>query len=40
MVEWLLKKGAKANLPEDEPWSLPSAWAKRRGHCEIVEVLR
>lgn len=39
MVEWLLKKGANPNLPE-ERWALPSAWAKRRGHHEIVEVLR
>ncbi len=36
MVEWLLNKGAKPNLPEDEPWALPSEWAKRRGHQEIM----
>jgi len=40
MVEWLLSKGAKPNLPEDEPWALPSEWAKRRGHPEIVALLR
>lgn len=39
MVEWLLKKGAKPNLPVDEPWALPLEWAKRRGHREIVELL-
>ena len=38
MVEWLLKKGARRDLPEDEPWALPAAWAKRRGHREIVEL--
>ena len=40
MVEWLLKKGAKPKLPKDELWALPSAWAKRRGHHAIIEVLR
>jgi len=40
MMEWLLEKGARPYLPEDEPWALPLEWAKRRGHHEIVELLR
>ncbi len=38
MVEWLLG-GAKPNLPNDPPWATPLAWANRRGHLEIVELL-
>ena len=40
MVVWLLGKGARPNVPEDEPWALPSEWAKRRGHQAIAELLR
>jgi len=40
MVEWLLKNGATANLPEDEPWAFPLEWATRRGHADIAELLR
>lgn len=39
MVEFLLKRGAKANLPGDPPWATPLAWAKRHGHGDIVELL-
>jgi len=39
MVEWLLERGAKPNLPNDPPWATPLAWANRRGHLEIVELL-
>ncbi|MGI8601369.1 MAG: ankyrin repeat domain-containing protein [Verrucomicrobiales bacterium] len=38
MVEFLLKRGAATNLPDDEPWATPLAWATRRGHGEIVEL--
>ncbi len=40
MVEWLLANGANPDLPEDEPWALPSEWATRRGHHDIAEILR
>ena len=43
MVEFLLKHGAKPNLPDDAPdlaWATPLAWATRRGHAAIVDVLK
>jgi ankyrin repeat protein len=39
MVEFLLKRGATANLPDDEPWSTPLAWANRRGLSRIAALL-
>lgn len=42
MVEFLLRRGAKPNLPDDLPhlaWATPLAWATRRGHEEIVRLL-
>src|SRR5262249_25544093 len=42
MVEFLLRHGAKPNLPDDEPdlaWAMPLQWAIRRGHDEIVRML-
>jgi ankyrin repeat protein len=40
MVEFLLKRGAATNLPGDEPWSTPLAWATRHNRREIVELLK
>jgi len=40
MVELLLSRGAKPNLPDDPPWATPLAWATRRGHTEITELLK
>ena len=40
MVEFLLKRGAATNLPGDEPWATPAAWATRHGHDGIVELLK
>jgi len=40
MVELLLARGAATNLPDDEPWATPLAWATRRGHRRIAEILR
>jgi ankyrin repeat protein len=40
MVEFLLKRGAATNLPDDEPWATPLAWATRSGKAEIVELLK
>jgi len=42
MVEFLLRRGAKPNLPDDLPdlaWAKPLAWATRRGHQEIARLL-
>jgi hypothetical protein len=36
----LLERGAGTNLPGDEPWATPLAWATRRGHGRIAEILR
>lgn len=40
MMELLLKRGAAANLPGDEPWSTPLAWANRRGLRRIASLLK
>jgi ankyrin repeat protein len=39
MVEFLLERGAPPNLPDDPPWATAQAWAMRRGHQEIAELL-
>ena len=39
MVEFLLRRGAKPTLPDDPPWATPLAWATRRGHDAIVQLL-
>jgi ankyrin repeat protein len=42
MVEFLLRRGARPNLPDDLPrlaWATPLQWALRRGHDEIVRLL-
>ena len=39
MVEVLLRRGAKPNLPDDPPWATPLAWAMRRGHQEVADLL-
>ena len=38
MVELLLARGAPTDLPDDEPWATPLAWATRRGHARIAEA--
>jgi ankyrin repeat protein len=40
MVQFLLKRGAAINLPGDEPWATPMAWATRYGRRDIVELLK
>jgi ankyrin repeat protein len=40
MVEFLLQRGAKPNLPGDEAWATPLAWATRRGRGDLVELLK
>jgi ankyrin repeat protein len=39
MVEFLLKRGAATNLPDDQPWATPLAWARKRGLPEIETIL-
>jgi ankyrin repeat protein len=39
MIEFLLKRGAATNLPGDEPWAAPLAWARKRGLKDIEELL-
>jgi len=39
MVEFLLKRGAATNLPDDEPWATPLAWARKFGLADIEEIL-
>ena len=40
MVDWLLGQGADPQLPLEEPWARPAAWAERRGHDEIIAILK
>jgi ankyrin repeat protein len=40
MVEFLLERGAATNLPGDNPWTTPMAWATRYGKGYLVELLR
>jgi ankyrin repeat protein len=40
MVEFLLKRGARPNLPGDQPWATPWAWAIRNEKADVVELLR
>jgi ankyrin repeat protein len=40
MVEFLLERGAPTNLPDDQPWATPLAWAERRQHADVAGVLR
>jgi ankyrin repeat protein len=39
MVEFLLKRGAATNLPGDEPWATPLAWARKLRLPDIEELL-
>jgi ankyrin repeat protein len=39
MIQFLLKHGAKSNLPGDEPWATPLAWARKRELADIEQML-
>jgi ankyrin repeat protein len=39
MVEFLLNRGAATNLPDDEPWATPLAWARKLGLANIQALL-
>ena len=36
----MLEYGADPVEPDAEPWATPRAWAEKRGHAEIIELLR
>ena len=40
MVAFLLKRGAATNLPGDQPWATPLAWATRYDNSDLVELLQ
>jgi hypothetical protein len=40
VVELLLNRGGEPNLPDDPPWATALAWATRRGHTDIVQLLK
>jgi len=40
MIEFLLARGAETTLPDDKTWATPLAWATRRGHRQVAEILR
>lgn len=40
MVEFLLKRGARTNLPGDQAWATPLAWATRHGRGDMVGLLK
>jgi ankyrin repeat protein len=39
MVEFLLKRGAATNLPDDESWATPLTWARKLGLADLEEIL-
>ena len=39
MVEFLLKRGAATNLPDDAPWATPLAWARKYELADIEQLL-
>jgi len=36
----ILAKGAKTNLPDNQPWVTPLFWAEHKGYDDIAELLR
>lgn len=40
VIEFLLRRGAATNLPDDEAWATPLAWVRKRGVREVISVLR
>ena len=39
VVRFLLERGADPNK-SGAPWATPLAWAERRGHAEVAQILR
>ena len=40
VAELMLEQGADPVEADAEPWARPRAWAEKRGHVEIIELLR
>ncbi|MDE2888954.1 MAG: ankyrin repeat domain-containing protein [Gemmatimonadota bacterium] len=40
MVEFLLGRGADAELPHEHPWARPLAWAEKKRHTDVARTLR
>ncbi len=38
-VKLLLERGADAAEPDARPWATPRAWAEKRGHKKVLEIL-
>jgi hypothetical protein len=39
MVAFLIKRGAATNLPDDELWATPLAWARKLALSDIEAIL-
>jgi ankyrin repeat protein len=39
MIRFLLKRGAATNLPGDQPWATPWAWARKFGLVDVEALL-
>ena len=39
LVELLIERGADVVEAEAEPWATPLAWARMKGHDDIVDLL-
>jgi len=39
VAELLLENGADPNEPDAEPWAAPRAWAEKKGHRTVLELL-
>ena len=40
LVKLLLERGADSAEPDAEPWATPLAWAEKKGHHDVVAILR
>ena len=40
LAAFLIERGASPQLPDDEAWGTPIAWAEKQGHGAIAELLR
>lgn len=40
MIDFLLKRGARTNLPDDESWATPLAWATKAGNKQLADLLK
>jgi hypothetical protein len=40
LVKLLLERGADSVEAHVEPWATPLAWAEKKGHHDVVAILR